>query len=254
MTAAFSLVTSPPLVVTGGRKGRTLGLLHIQDGDLLEAFLRPTTEITPTQADDSDNNVDSEDGDNDSDSDDSESDFADPLPDSSDFPTPSPPRGPGPHGPPPPSPVNRNRGRSPPARVNLGSARHATLYLADLLDQPRPPEQYSLTATTIQLPHKNFDPMCIYRPWAPAWMSFDLGAVALLSCVEVALKTMWPWTSILEMGSSCEELHLHLFSDGSWNDKTQCGGYAVVLLPERCGKCAFFGAVCAPGRMRARLP
>ena len=39
------------LVVTGGRRGRTPGLLWVEDGDLIEASLRPTTEVPPTPPD-----------------------------------------------------------------------------------------------------------------------------------------------------------------------------------------------------------
>ncbi|CAE7701091.1 unnamed protein product [Symbiodinium sp. CCMP2592] len=58
------------LVVTGGRKGRTPGLLYIQDGDLLEASLRATADITPTQHEggesEDDDEEESDNGDSDS--------------------------------------------------------------------------------------------------------------------------------------------------------------------------------------------
>ena len=80
------------LVITGGRRGRTPSLLHIEDGDLLEAFLKQTTDITPTSEGDSDGTDPRDGSDGSSDTD---GGHGDRLPDSSDFDA-SPPRGPRP--------------------------------------------------------------------------------------------------------------------------------------------------------------
>ena len=107
-----ALVRICPAFLVGRQRGKEegpypAGLLFVSDGDLLEASLRPTEDITPAEAA-------ATGGDSSEDQDDDDPDIMRAA---------RPPRGPGPFGPPPPSPVNRPRSRTPPGHtVHANSA------------------------------------------------------------------------------------------------------------------------------------
>ena len=140
------------LVIKGGRKGYLQGMLYVQEREMLEASLRPTNQITPTQPEDeTSSGPDSEEDDG---QDGDESDPGnDPLPGSSDFSDQEPRRGPGPFGPPPPSPVNRPRSRTPPGRRRTGpvQATPAKLDIASCVG----PVTFDLTEHRVSLPQDN---------------------------------------------------------------------------------------------------
>ncbi|CAE7770281.1 Pol [Symbiodinium sp. CCMP2592] len=236
------------LVVTGGRKGRTPGLLYIQDGDLLEASLRATADITPTQHE----GGESEDDDEESDNGDTDS-TRDMLPSSDELPDAPFPTGPGPFGPPPPQPVNRDRSRSPARGHPASRVQPEIISLIDHFPK-RDVERYSLSANAITLPQADFNPMVIYRPWPPTWLRFETSCLNVPLCTQAALQTFWPWTAVLSLCASHGPPHLRLYTDGSWLEKAGLGGFSVVVVLEVQSKCALFGAVCAQTHGNAVSP
>ncbi|CAE7779518.1 unnamed protein product [Symbiodinium sp. CCMP2592] len=228
------------LVVTGGRKGRSPGLLYIRDGDLLEAFLRPTADLTPTQVEEDESSDGNDEGEDPDDGTDSTRDM---LPSSDEFSDAQPPTGPGPFGPPPPRPVNRPPSRTPPRRNRHKHNLVRTIALQEYLSDPSPAEHYSLSMQTVTLPQAKFDPLVVYRPWPPHWLQFDPTALNLPQCTVQALQGFWPWTTVLKQGADQENLCLRLYTDGSWLEASSCGGFAIILVLESGQHSSFFGAV-----------
>ncbi|CAE7241174.1 unnamed protein product [Symbiodinium sp. CCMP2592] len=227
------------LVVSGGRKGRTPGLLYVQDGDLLEVSLRSTADLTPTQHEGGESE-----GDDEGHSDDSGS-TRDALPSSDELPDAPGPFGPGPFGPPPPQPVNRDRSRTPERGRRTTESCPLKISLKEHLPGGDRVEYHSLSAQTIVLPQEHFDPRLIYRPWPLTWLQFDVSALDLPRCTQEALHDFWPWTYLASLEKPPNTLHLRLYTDGSWLAKEALGGFAVVIVVEMQDKKALFGAICS---------
>ena len=224
------------LVIQGGRRGSRPGMLYVRDGDVLEASLQPTSDLTPTNSPTA-----SSGGGPGGDSGQDGSSFEDPLPDSDDLPDQGPPLGPGPFGPPPPQPVNRPRSRTPPRRREAPLPRK--LDLAEHLPSGGRPELFDLTSSTIELPHACFDPAAFYIAWPPEPLSFDFTMLEAPACVKQAISKMCHWSSLLRHRAPDGPLALHLYSDGSWSPATQLGGFGVVVVLESGPYQALFAAM-----------
>ena len=222
------------VVVRGGLRHGNEGYVWVEDGDRLEIHFQRIADLTPSE--DSSGNDPS----------DGSSSAGHPLPGSSDFTDGEPPHGPGPWGPPPPSPVNgpRSTSRSPRRHHNErglmqeeGSAQ--PLCLAELVPVP----VYDIAQESIALPripmHWKDRPV----PWPLTWVVNNLDDVPLKSATLDALAQTIEWTELLARPRGDDVLELHLYTDGSANNKAKTSGYAVAVLLKLGVYIAVFGII-----------
>ena len=218
--------------MTGGRRGRTPGLLWVEDGDLIEASLRPTTEVPPTPPDN--HGPSPPDGWDES----GESSGApeDNIPGSSDISGGSPPRGPGPYGPPPPAPTHR-RSRSPRRRDALLAASPKEGYSCDQKRGPAldlfprvGPAKFDIASHQVELPHDPLLVAAMMHPWPPDWLPPVVDNMELPTTTRLHIST-WPhWSSMLSQLAGGAAPQLHIYTDGSWSEGLEIGGYAVAFI------------------------
>ncbi|CAE7710018.1 unnamed protein product [Symbiodinium sp. CCMP2592] len=206
------------LMVQGGEPRDDGHNIDIHGGEVLVYYLEQLRE-TPEETDDM------EDDDDDSSSS-SSSATHDALPGSSELTEPSSGEEPTnfPRGPPPPRPVNEpDRSRSP-RRNQEGvdsSEQGAELRIQDFVHPP----VYDLTTTTLPFPHTSADVWSMSKPWPGG-----------------ALRETQPIQTLLT--SRCEgQPQIHVYTDGSANDKQRTSGYAVVILLKWGTAIALFGII-----------
>ncbi|CAE7236609.1 unnamed protein product [Symbiodinium sp. CCMP2592] len=199
---------------------RTAGLVFVDDGELLEAALRPTGEITPTPVGE------------DEDSESGSSDTFDALPNSSDLSgSPAPDDG-VPQGPPPPEPVNRPRSRS----RGRQAAKGRPICLADAIG----PTHYDMTQQTVHMPHDASDVAQLLLPWHTEDPAVDLSQPDLKPSTTEAVRRFVD-RDVLFGNHENSEIAAHIYSDGSWHEPKQLGGYAIVVVLVAAGMTALYG-------------
>ncbi|CAE7193839.1 ANKRD1 [Symbiodinium sp. CCMP2592] len=180
---------------------------------------------------------DNEDDSSDPDHDES-SEGEDALPDSSDLePSGEDPYDGPPRGPPPPQPVNRPRSRSPRRRHDESPECRMTIQLAPHLPAPA----FDLGLLRVQLPEEAQGLERLRRPWDPTWMSPLPSGPKYKSETVEAIADMRHWSDLLSNGYDPRKAEIHIYSDGSWTEDSQLGGYAVAVVLLCAGTRALMG-------------
>ena len=105
---------------------------------------------------------------------------------------------------------------------------HQTLRLQSALG----PEYFDLTANTMQLPHSVDDIAILSRVWEPTWLAPDLSTLALPTHTLAYVRCWTPWPTFMSNMPRDARPILHFYTDGSWTESQQIGGYAVLLVLE----------------------
>ncbi|CAE7037280.1 unnamed protein product [Symbiodinium sp. CCMP2592] len=213
------------ILIEGGELTNDTEVLRVTDGETLNILLKETAELTESADEDEGTG-----GDNGG-TDDS-SDTHDPLPDSSDLTPPSAPGDGVPRGPPPPTPVN-DRSRSPRRTRHTGE-------VLELL-QHLPPPEFDIALHRLQLPCDTDGLLAMMRVWSPAWIDPVVEKVTFKPPTVKAIREAVHWSSVLDAGKQGARPELHLFSDGSWTEDKEIGGYAVVVVIVLAGLQAVMG-------------
>ncbi|CAE7389529.1 unnamed protein product [Symbiodinium sp. CCMP2592] len=221
------------VMVQGGDPQDDDTTIVVQPGEVL-AFHLAKDEVVRGEGrgeEDDDSSSDSEEDDS--------SEGEDALPDSSDLEPPDadviggPPRGP-----PPPQPVNRPRSRTPRRRNDARMSCGKDIELAAHL----PPPEFDIGMQQLQLPTEASCLDKLRRPWDPGWMKpLPCEPIYKLETVE-AIAGMKHWSDLLADEYDLRTAEIHLYSDGSWMEERQLGGYAVAVVLVCAGTQAIMGA------------
>ncbi|CAE7244447.1 unnamed protein product [Symbiodinium sp. CCMP2592] len=240
------------IVVKGGRTKGRHGVIEVEDGEVLEVVLVPTTSLTSSASPTSEANDDEDDSDD-------EHRGNDNMPSSSDLPSPDgPPQGSGPFGPPPPQPVNRPRSRSPrgrdralsvhtvdtrthhdsPTATDLASSEGPfTVRLAEHVEAP----SFSLLSQTVTLPHDPTTGHKLTCPWPLDWLHFEVENFDFKEVTKEAISDLKNWKDILTGLGPHDLPSLHIYVDGSWDPNTGLGGFAIAIFIAHHDEWALFG-------------
>ncbi|CAE7316855.1 unnamed protein product [Symbiodinium sp. CCMP2592] len=240
------------IVVKGGRTKGRHGVIEVEDGEVLEVVLVPTTSLSSSESSTSEANDDEDDPDD-------EHSGNDNMPSSSELSPPgSPPQGPGPFGPPPPQPVNRPRSRSPrgrdralpahpvearthydsPTATDLASSEGPiTVRLAEHVEAP----SFSLLSQTVTLPHDPTTGHKLTCPWPLDWLQFEVENFDFKEVTKEAISDLKNWKEILTGLGPHNLPSLHIYVDGSWDPSTGLGGFAIAIFIAHHDEWALFG-------------
>ena len=194
--------------------GQPLGdnLLRVRDGEIIEMRFEPSSSMSTSEEELTDEESDSSHltGDNDG--------STDHTMDSG-----SGPEQPGdePRGPPPPRPLDRSR--SPRRSEDIpGEMGTGTLVAAV--------PTHDLTQTTMALPHDWWPLRAIFRPWSPEWLQPPLKELKIPQAIQDVLDTSSHWSELLFGEAPGETREVHIYTDGSADEKKGISGYGVVLI------------------------
>ncbi|CAE7730122.1 unnamed protein product [Symbiodinium sp. CCMP2456] len=133
------------------------------------------------------------------------------------------------NGPPPPQPVDRSRSpRRDTERLQNREVATIELATADLR------EVCDLTASSISFPHDWLQVRWLYQTWSPEWLNWDLSNVQIPRAAREALKDTVHWSDLLTTRAHCDRPEVHIYTDGSADERRGTAGYGVVLLL-KCG-------------------
>ncbi|CAE7386010.1 unnamed protein product [Symbiodinium sp. CCMP2592] len=234
------------LLVQGGNPRDDGENIDVADGEVLHLFLAKDDSAENAESEESSGGDGGDAGDGGDDGSDSSSTF-DAMPDSDDLTTPSPhdQNGP-PRGPPRPRPVNAppDRSRSPRRHGDHESDEACTnvpdapclLRLHDHIDGPN----YDLTRISLPLPHRVDDIWPLFCPWSGEWLQWNLEGIDMNAEAEMAVRQACPWQQLL-MDESHEAPQIHIYTDGSANEKEGISGYSAVILLKLGTAFAIFG-------------
>ena len=127
-------------------------------------------------------------------------------------------------------------------QTNHSSAREAdrtTIHIYPAIG----PEVFDLTAHTVELPHKPAEVIAMTHVWQPTWLAPDLAELSLPEHTVELVNSWMPWPAFLA-NLPCEARPiLHMYTDGSWTEVQQVGGYAVLLVLEWQNSFTVFGTI-----------
>ncbi|CAE7947475.1 unnamed protein product, partial [Symbiodinium sp. KB8] len=130
-----------------------------------------------------------------------------------------------PRGPPPPRPINRSR--SPRRGATHGAdGAGTTIALMEHIDPP----SYDLTRNFVAFPHKPEDVLRLLEKWPGHWSDVQLDLNIFQDVTKAAIGDMIPWRQLWNSSTDGQGPDLHIYTDGSWMEKLQVGGFAVALF------------------------
>ena len=196
-------------------------LIRVRHRETLTFWLQPRTSSSE-EGSQSEEDEDGPPDDSDSDDDDSDSILR-----SSDLSGPEVIVNPGdpPRGPPPPRPMNRSRS---PRRGPTPPADGAGTTIA-LIDHVGPP-CYDMTQNCVDFPHRPERVALLLEAWPCNWECPEFDMELFPEVTREALKHLVPWTRLWANSDVSHRPDLHIYTDGSWLEKLQVGGCAIVLL------------------------
>ena len=103
------------------------------------------------------------------------------------------------------------------------------------------PPQFDLTRQNIKLPHQASDVMRLLQPWLLTSLAFDSTGLELKPSTIEALQGSVPYEMLAPMAG--RQAEMHIYTDGSWSEHHQRGGYALVLVLVLAGVSAVLGAL-----------
>ncbi|CAE7735994.1 RTase [Symbiodinium sp. CCMP2592] len=234
------------VVIRGGRRTGNGLELEVQRGELLSVELRLTEDITPTESENEESNDEGQESDSESGGDEDMPDAgeghdtggsddgldrqpdAEPDPDRSRSPrrTEATPEG------------GEDRRRH---RPSTGRAYAAPLLLAALVTPP----EFDLTRETMRLPHSREEIGALLAPWPPDWIVTTTSGLTIPKETAAAFADLQHWSDLLD---EKEEPHfeVHMYTDGSYLEKSQLSGYGAVILLLNGAKKALFGLLGEP--------
>ncbi|CAE7209907.1 unnamed protein product [Symbiodinium microadriaticum] len=191
-------------------------LLRVRDGEIIEMRFEPSSSMSTSEEEPTDEESDSSSSTGD------RGDSTDHTMDSGSGPEQ---QGGEPRGPPPPRPLDRSR--SPRRSEDMPEEMDTCVKVAAV-------PTHDLTQVTMALPHDWWDLRAIFRPWNPEWLQPPLKDLKIPTAIQDVMDTTSHWSELLFGEATEEKREVHIYTDGSADEKKGTSGYGVVLIL-KCG-------------------
>ncbi|CAE7339529.1 unnamed protein product [Symbiodinium sp. CCMP2456] len=103
------------------------------------------------------------------------------------------------------------------------------------------PVLHDIDVNEVALPHAVDTGMTLSGTWAPEWVAPDLSEWSLPQVTKDHVSNWPPWPSFLFGLPYGAKPDVAIFTDGSWHEASQTGGYAALLVLSWDGQHSVFG-------------